>query len=154
MQVRKYMTSPALTVSPETDYRSGFDLIRQKHLHHIPVVDGKGRLAGIVAQRDMLLAATHYQNAPVEIAEVMRRKVVSTTPEASVVEAARLMLRRQIGCLPVVDSKHAVIGIITESDLFAVFVRLHSKQKTKTGKKAVKAARKPKKAAKRRSKRI
>ncbi|MBI4292090.1 MAG: CBS domain-containing protein [Betaproteobacteria bacterium] len=153
MQVQKYMSAPALTVRADSDYRSGFDLMRQKNLHHLPVVDGKGRLVGIVAQRDMLLAAMHYQNAPIEMAEVMHQPVISTKPDLPIVEAARLMLRRQIGCLPVVDAKLAVTGIITESDLFAVFVRMLSARSARPAKKTApkKAQKGGKKAAKRRA---
>ena len=127
MKVRKYMSSPALTVKADADYRLAFDVMRAKRVHHLPIVDANGRLVGIVAQRDMIMAATHYQNAAVEMAEVMRRPVISIGPDMPIVEAAQLMMNRQIGCLPVVDEKLAVTGIITESDLFAVFVRLLSR---------------------------
>lgn len=154
MQVRKYMSTPALTVKADSDYRLAFDVMRAKRVHHLPVVDAKGRLVGIVAQRDMLLAATHYQNAAVEMAEVMRRPVISTNPDMPIVEAARLMMNRQIGCLPVVDAALAVTGIITESDLFAVFVRMLSTGASRPARKAASKARgKPaKKAAKKAAK--
>ncbi len=150
MQVSKYMSKPALTVTGDSDYRSGFDVMRAKHVHHLPVVDAKGRLLGIVAQRDMLLAAMHHQNAPIEMAEVMRHPVIATRPDMPIVEAARLMLRRQIGCLPVIDAQSVVTGIITETDLFAVFVRMLSKGRPrKATRKSVGKARKT--AAKRRT---
>jgi CBS domain-containing protein len=126
MQVRKHMSAPAITVRADADYRTAFDIMRERELHHLPVVDAAGHLVGIVALRDMLVAATRYQNAPVEIAEVMRRPVLSTQADLQIVEAARLMMSRKIGCLPVVDAEMNLLGVITESDLLEVFVRLLS----------------------------
>jgi len=126
MQVRKHMSAPAITVRADSDYRVAFDVMRERDFHHLPVVDASGQLVGIVALRDMMVAATRHQNAPVEIGEVMRRPVISTKPELQIVEAARLMMSRKIGCLPVVDAELNVLGVITESDLLAVFVGMLS----------------------------
>jgi len=133
MQVRKHMSAPAITVRADADYRTAFDVMRERDLHHLPVVDTAGHLVGLVTLRDMLVAATRYQNAPVEIGEVMRRPVISTHADLQVVEAARLMMSRKIGCLPVVDTEMNVLGVITESDLLAVFVRMLSSMPPKTG---------------------
>jgi len=126
MQVKKYMSAPAITVRADADYRTAFDIMRERDFHHLPVVDSGGRLVGIVTQRDMLIAATRYHNSPVEIVDMMRRPVVSTKPDVQVVEAARLMMSRDIGCLPVVDAEMSVLGVISERDLLEVFVRMLS----------------------------
>lgn len=133
MQVRKHMSAPAITVRADADYRTAFDVMRERGVHHIPVVDSAGHLVGLVAQRDMLVAANRYQNAPVEMSEVMRRPVISTKADLQIVEAARLMMSRKIGCLPVVDAEMNVVGVITESDLFEVFVRMLSSTANGTG---------------------
>ena len=132
MQVRKHMSAPAITVRADSDYRAAFDVMRERDLHHLPVVDASGQLVGLVALRDMLIAATRHQNAPVEIGEVMRRPVISTKPDLQIIEAARLMMSRKIGCLPVVDAELNVLGVITESDLFAVFVDMLSARPSAT----------------------
>jgi len=141
MQVRKHMSAPAITVRADADYRTAFDVMRERDFHHLPVVDAGGQLVGIVTQRDMMVAATRYQNAPVEIAEVMHRPVVATKPDVQVVEAARLMMSRNIGCLPVVDAEMNLLGVISERDLLEVFVRILSSAAKKTG------AAKPKRSA-------
>jgi CBS domain-containing protein len=147
MQVRKHMSAPATTVRADADYRTAFDVMRERGVHHLPVVDAAGHLAGIVAQRDMLLAATRHHNAPVEMSEVMRRPVISTHADVQVVEAARLMMSRKIGCLPVVDEAMNVLGVITESDLFELFVRMLSSTADRTAPAREKAAPARRKAA-------
>ena len=142
MQVKKHMSAPAITVRVDSDYRTAFDVMRERGVHHLPVVNANGQLVGIVAQRDMLIGATRHQNAPVEMSEVMRRPVISTKADLQVVEAARLMMTQKIGCLPVVDAEMKVLGVITESDLFEVFVRMLSSGARKTATKKRPAARK------------
>lgn len=126
MNVGKYMGTPVVTVRADADYRTAFDIMREKGVHHLPVVDAQGRLVGLVAQRDMLVAATRFQNSPVDFTEVMRRPVITTKAEVPIIEAARVMMSQKIGCLPVVDADLNLLGVITESDLFETFVRLLS----------------------------
>jgi len=127
MNVGRHMTAPVVTVRTDADYRTAFDIMRDRGVHHLPIVDARGRLVGLVAQRDMLVAATRYQNAPVEIGEVMRRPVITSKADLPIVEAARIMMSQKIGCLPVVDADLNLLGVITESDLFEVFVRMLSR---------------------------
>ncbi len=126
MNVGKHMSAPVVTVRADADYRTAFDIMRGKGVHHLPVTDAQGKLVGLVAQRDLLVAATRYQNAPVEIAEVMHRPVITAKADVPIVEAARMMMSQKIGCLPVVDADLNLLGVITESDLFEVFVRILS----------------------------
>ena len=80
-----------------------------------------GTLVGILAERDLLLAATRYLQAPVEVAEIMHRTVVTATPEMPINEAARLMAEHSIGGLPVLENGKDVVGIITETDILRTF---------------------------------
>jgi acetoin utilization protein AcuB len=148
MQVRKHMSTPAITVRADADYRTAFDVMRERDFHHLPVVDAGGQLVGIVAQRDMMVAATRHHNAPVEIAEVMHRPVVSTQPDVQVVEVARLMMSQNIGCLPVVDANMNLLGVITERDLLEAFVRMLSSSASRAAPAKHKAAPAKRKTAK------
>jgi CBS domain-containing protein len=144
MNVGKHMSAPVVTVRADADYRTAFDIMRDKGVHHLPVMDAQGKLVGLVAQRDLLVAATRYQNAPVEMAEVMHRPVITTKADVPIVEAARMMMSQKIGCLPVVDADLNLLGVITESDLFEVFVRrLSSGSSAAQRKPAAPPARKP-----------
>jgi CBS domain-containing membrane protein len=103
------------------------DVMKLGRIRHLPVVDG-GKLVGIVSQRDLLAAslsrALDFDQGQrrsflraVEVAEVMTPEPVTIAPETTLREAARLVLRHKIGCLPVVDGEGRPIGIVTETDL-------------------------------------
>jgi CBS domain-containing protein len=120
------MSTHPVTLQADSDYKSALRLMQDCMIHHLPVVDSDQQLAGIVAERDLLLAAFHYLGSSVEISEVMQRDVVTVAPDTPVTDAARLMIRHTIGGLPVVDGKGHVVGVITETDIFKAFVALHS----------------------------
>lgn len=103
------------------------DVMKLGRIRHMPVLDGQ-RLVGVVSQRDLLAAslskaldfdALHRRTfmRSVLVEEVMSRDVVTITPDTPIGEASQLMIRRKIGCLPVVDSQGLAVGLITETDL-------------------------------------
>jgi len=122
MLVREHMSTPAVTVRTDSDYNTALRLMDENALHHLPVVDGGGALVGIAAERDLLLAATRYLGAAIEVGEVMHRGVVTAAPEMPIAKAADLMVRNRIGGLPVVDGGGQLMGIITEADIFRALV--------------------------------
>jgi len=125
MLVRERMTAPVVTIFRDTDYQRALELMQEKRLRRLPVVDRERRLVGIVAERDLLLAATRYPRAGVDIGEFMSTKLVTAAPGMSIGDAARLMLEHRVGGLPVVDGG-ALVGIITESDIFRRFVEMQA----------------------------
>lgn len=123
MLVRERMSSPVVTIPKDTDYMRALELMQQKRLRRLPVVDRDHRLVGIVAERDLLLAATRYPRAGVDVAEFMATKLVTVSPGMDLTAAARLMLEHRVGGLPVLDNG-TLVGIVTESDIFRRFVEL------------------------------
>jgi CBS domain-containing protein len=123
MLVRDCMSAHPVTLRPEADLRIALDLMRTHQFHHLPVVDPQGAIVGILAERDLLMAALHYSSGTVDVARVMHRQVVTVTPDTPLREAASTMVRRAIGALPVVSAGR-VIGVITETDLFRALVTL------------------------------
>ena len=126
MQVRERMSERPVTIRHDTDYKAALQLMHDRALHHVPVLDDEGQLVGIVAERDLLLAALHYMRSQIEVREVMHREVVTTRPDAPIAEAAVLMVDHHIGGLPVVDHDE-VVGVITETDIFRAFVERERK---------------------------
>jgi CBS domain-containing protein len=127
VRVRDLMTRPVRTLGRNDKLSVADALMRTERIRHLPVVDEDGRLAGIVSQRDLFFNAlvqalgfgttTHDRMlSTITVKEVMTENVVTTTPETLVTAAARVMVDRKIGCLPVIDGE-ALIGILSESDV-------------------------------------
>jgi acetoin utilization protein AcuB len=136
MFVRERMTSPAVTITPDTRLQAALTLLHQRQFRRLPVVDAQGTLVGIVSERDLLYAspppATLLRGrelsdlvAGLRVEEIMTREVITTTPGAFIEEAARLMVEHKIGGLPVVDGEGRVVGVITETDLFRALIDLY-----------------------------
>jgi CBS domain-containing protein len=132
-RVRDIMSSPAITVSPDTTLPAANALMKEKEIRHLPVLE-KGRLVGIVSRGDLREASIsasinadqyelHFLLNKLTVGKLMTRKVRTVAPDALVVDAADLMTEHKIAGLPVVDAEGAVIGIVTESDLLKMLVR-------------------------------
>jgi len=149
MKVSQYMSRSVLTIAPQTEFHRAFDLMHSRRIHHLPVVEGD-RVVGIVAERDLLLAAANFGSAEVPVAEIMRGPPVCVSENAQLKQAAQLLVSNHIGSLPVLNARKVLVGIITETDIFKFTAgTLHARRATrKTAKKAAgKAAGKSKKKA-------
>ena len=127
MLVRDRMSTHPVTVRSDADYKIALMLMQEHALHHVPVLDAARKLVGIVAERDLLLAATRHLQSAIEVADVMHKSVTTASPEMPIAEAATLMVEHRIGGLPVVDRDEHVIGVITETDIFRAFVERERK---------------------------
>jgi acetoin utilization protein AcuB len=121
------MTRAPVTVAPEATVAAARSAMRRGRFRHLPVVDG-GELVGVVAAGDLQVAPGSPPEAAEALAgrpltEVMSTDPVTVWPDEPVEVAARLLVDHAIGCLPVVADE-GLVGILTESDLFAVLLRL------------------------------
>jgi acetoin utilization protein AcuB len=119
------MTPNPVTVRPESDPLAGRMLLQAGRFRHLPVVDGQGRLAGIVDRDDLELFLSRASSPGVakrqhRIEQVMVREVVTVPPDCPLEEAATRMVAHKIGSLPVVEAGR-LVGIITETDIFEQF---------------------------------
>lgn len=121
MLVRERMSAPAVTVRSNVDYKAALRTMEKHALHHLPVLDADGRLVGMAAERDLLIAATRFLQSNIEVGEIMHRGVVTATPGMRLSAAARLMAKERIGGLPVIDEAGALVGIVTEADILKAF---------------------------------
>ena len=123
MLVRGRMTRDVVTVEPSTRIADALDLARSHKIRHLPVLDD-GRLAGVVTARDLRLAlGAEGARADATVADVMTAPAITTPSDTPVETAAQLLIRKRIGCLPVVEDDR-LVGILTESDLLRAFVEL------------------------------
>jgi acetoin utilization protein AcuB len=135
--VRDWMTPDPITAPPTMTLPEALEVMEQHSIRRLPVVD-KGRLVGIVTRGDLRSGqpsqATslsffeiHYLLERVTLDRLMTRNPVTVADDATITEAARLMLQRKISGLPVVKNGH-LVGIITESDIFRLVVRTWENQ--------------------------
>ncbi|MCY3002402.1 MAG: CBS domain-containing protein [Planctomycetota bacterium] len=127
--VHYFMTRSVLTVAESTTCREALRLLQSKNIRRAPVLRD-GTIVGLVSERDLLRvlpgtiaqldtrAGAEGERTPV--ARVMATQVVTIDEDASIEEAARRMLFHRIGGMPVL-SKGALVGIVTESDIFRAF---------------------------------
>jgi acetoin utilization protein AcuB len=135
MFVRHRMSSPAITITPDTPFQDALKLMHNHRFRRLPVVDERGKLTGIVSERDLLYASPspatslsvwemHYLLSRFQVREIMTKDVITTTPDTPIEDAAYLMAENKIGGLPVVDDHNHVVGVITETDIFKIFVEM------------------------------
>ena len=129
--VRSWMTPNPVTVTSDTSLPDAHKLMTDRKIRRLPVVD-RGKLVGIVTLGDVRGAQAseatslsifelNYLLARLMVGRVMHQPVITVGPDATIAEAADLMLRHKIAGLPVVEHGK-VIGILTESDIFRIVV--------------------------------
>jgi CBS domain-containing protein len=119
MDVRELMTAPAHTVYTEDTLNCAAKLMRDHALGCVPVIDDAGRLAGVLTDRDIALAAYSAGEAlwKLRVDEHMHTPVWVCRPGDGVDVAARLMREHRVRRLPVVDEHGRPIGLISLDDL-------------------------------------
>src|SRR5512138_417280 len=133
MFVGERMSRPVISVSPDAPVNEVLAMFHKEHIRRAPVMKD-GKLVGIVSERDLLNASPspvttlsiwemNYLISKVTVSQVMNKKVITVDQETPIEEAARIMADKKIGGLPVV-SAGKVVGIITETDLFKIFLEL------------------------------
>ena len=128
-KVSQYMQTDLLTVQPDDPVELVADLMSWERIRHVPVEDADGKLVGLVTSRALLrhLAALAKRRAErpteaepcVAVSEIMRRELLTVTPDTLTVDAIALMRRQRVGCLPVVQDGH-IVALITEEDFMGI----------------------------------
>jgi CBS domain-containing protein len=131
-KVADWMTPNPQTIIPKATLPEAHRLMKDKNVRRLPVVNSSGTLVGIVSLTDVLEAepsdATtlsiyelNYLLAKLTVEKIMSEDVVTVTPQDSVATAAKYMLEKKIGGIPVTEG-NKLVGIITESDIFRMVV--------------------------------
>lgn len=134
VRVHDVMSTAVICIDSLTTVPEAQMLMKERRIRRLPVIDD-GKLVGIVTQGDVRgalpsevttlnRAEQEYLMKQVKVSRIMHNDVLTVTPETTVAEAARLMVKRKIGGLPVVTVEGAVIGMVTESDIFNIFVKI------------------------------
>ena len=130
--VREIMTTEVITLDEADNLLDIEEGMEHLKLRHLPVVDGK-KLVGLLTHRDILrLSAGIHDAADLQkrawdaegtfVAAVMTRDVKTVAPDTPIITAAQSMIEGRFGCLPVVNKKKELLGIVTEHDLLKFLV--------------------------------
>jgi CBS domain-containing protein len=138
-RVEEVMTSEVVTVRTDTPYREIVDVLAERRVSAAPVVDGDGRVVGVVSEADLLhkveymgedrrvfvgrrrraRAKAHGTTA----GDLMSSPAVTVPPTTSLAEAAKRMDDERVKRLPVVDERGRLLGVVSRADLLRMFLR-------------------------------
>jgi acetoin utilization protein AcuB len=135
MLVKEWMTEEVLSIDEETSLMEANQFLREKKVGQLPVLNKKGKLVGMVSDRDIKAASPskattldvhelYYLLSKVLIKEVMTKNPITVSPDDTVLRAAVIMLEKKVSGLPVLDGKGNLVGILTKGDVFRVLTAI------------------------------
>lgn len=134
VKVREWMTSQVLSVTLDTSLSDARDLMREKNIRRLPVVDNKQKVVGIITIGDIREASpsdasslsvweVNYLWDKLKVKKVMTKNPATIHADNALLDVAEIMLEHKIGGVPVVEADGTLCGIITESDIFRMLVK-------------------------------
>lgn len=132
-KIKDWMTGNVMSIKEETSIIDADAIMREHGIRRLPVTNKAGKLTGIVTKGDVREASPsdattlsiweiNHLIAKLQVKDVMTKDVLTIKPDADVIDAAEIMLNKKVSGLPVVDDNGALVGIITESDIFRMLV--------------------------------
>ena len=138
MLVKDVMKTQLVTLNADSKLGFANDIMYLGRIRHLPVVKGEN-VVGILTQRDLYRSSltsilTNWKENKefldsIKVSEVMTKNVVTVAPDATIEEAAQIMIDKKVGALPVVRDKNTLVGLITETDVLQFFVDENKKRK-------------------------
>ena len=133
MLVRDRMSVDVPTLSPDNTLLKAMNLVQQKGIRYLPVVDGK-KVVGMVTEHDVRKAGSsdasslsiyelNYLLDKVKVSKFMTKKVITVLPQEPIEVAAKKIYDHKIGALPVVE-KNELVGLITSADILETFIEV------------------------------
>lgn len=116
------MSTALVTVRPEDPLHEARAKMETAEIRHLPVVDNKQRVVGMLSNRDLLrtIGSGTGRERPWVVADIMTRRVRTVRPESPAYEAASLLIKDKIGSIAVVSDTDELVGIITETDFLVI----------------------------------
>ena len=135
MLVKGWMTGDVITVNEDTPMMKASVIMKERDIRSLPVLNKKGKLVGIISDRDLKDASPskatsldvyelNYLISTVSVKSIMTKNPVCVRPNETIEFAAILMLENRISSLPVMNDQDALIGIITQTDIFKVLINI------------------------------
>ncbi len=134
MLVKDRMTPNPKTITPDASHPEALRMLHKEKFRYLPVVDKAGKVIGMVTETDLLHAAPssatslsiyemNYLLANLKIHDVMSSPAITVAEDVPLEVAAKIMIDKEIGCLPVLQGEK-LVGVITETDIFKTFVEV------------------------------
>ncbi|MGG3841622.1 acetoin utilization AcuB family protein [Anoxybacillus kestanbolensis] len=130
MIVEQMMKTDVIALKPSNTIADALNIVKQKNIRHLPIVDDEYRVVGIVTDRDLRDASPsifhaneHLEDLQKPLSTIMKTNVITGHPLDFVEEVAALFYEHLISCMPIVK-ENKLVGIITESDLLYTLVQL------------------------------
>ncbi len=134
MFVSKWMSTKVITVDKNESLGTALRLMKENRIRRLPVVSG-GKLVGIVSDRDLKGALPSKATAldvwelhglidKLKVEDIMTKNVITTTPDATIERVALTMMEKKIEGIPVLDAEGALVGIVTEGDVFRALIEV------------------------------
>ena len=145
MKAREIMTKDITSLSPEHGVKEALELLKKMQISGLPVIDKEDKLVGMLTEKEILsfilpsyigtVGRFIYEENPkstrkklgelvkLNVSQLMRKEVVTTTEETTLCEVARIMLIQKARRLPVVDKTGKVVGIVARPDVLAAFMK-------------------------------
>ena len=135
MLIRDWMAKDVITVSPDTSMMKASKALKAHDVSRVPVVDDKGRVVGIVTDRDIKEASPskattldvhelYYLLSEIKVKDIMTVDPLVTSPTNTVENAALMMIEKDFSGMPVVEDDGTLVGIITATDIFNVLITI------------------------------
>jgi CBS domain-containing protein len=129
--IGQFMTTDLFTVEPDDLIDLAASVMDWRHIRHVPVEDGEGRLVGLVTHRALLRLLSRGMHVSPEldrpssltVRQIMVTDPITVSPATPTLEAIEIMRSNRIGCLPVVDGDH-LVGIVTSFDFLEASAKL------------------------------
>jgi CBS domain-containing protein len=129
--VKNYMKKQPVAIHPDMEVQEAVVFLLNHHISAAPVVDGSGKLVGIMAERDCLeafLNAEYYQSPTTLVRDLMSSEVVTVDPDVDILQAARLFSQHKLHHLPVLSGQR-LVGDISRRDVIRAILDTHQKPK-------------------------
>lgn len=115
--VQSHMTKDVITLGPDNTLGEARDIMLNKHIHHIPILEGK-KLVGMVTSWDMFkLGKSAAEYSTMKLSEVMTKRVATLDPDQHLGAVADVLTRHLFHAVPIVNDDNELLGIVTSTDI-------------------------------------
>lgn len=134
MIVKQIMTSNVVTVGMDMTLREIRDIFEKHSFHHLLVVE-RGKLIGVISDRDLLKNLSPFMGTVSENTrdsallkrhahQIMRRNPITAKPDTDVLDACSIFVEKGVSCLPIVAENNSVAGIVTWRDILRLLLEI------------------------------